>query len=206
MRSMEESMEALSRAALGEARADAERILTNAKAKVDAIHQRAQEQAKAARKEILERAQHETERIRSQAVAAAQLQARTLQLERREKLLDAVFGTARQRLTGVQQWTEYPQIVRQLVRESITHLEADQIQIQADERTTTLLTEELLKEIGDEVGVRLTLGAALKSGTGIVAETEDGRRRYDNRLEARLSRLQDSLRAPVYRLLMGESL
>jgi vacuolar-type H+-ATPase subunit E/Vma4 len=206
MRSVEDSMQALSRAVLSEARADAEQVVADARAKAEAIRQRAQEQAESERKEISERARHEAERIRSQAIAAAQLQARTLQLGRREKLLNGVFGAARQRLSAIQQWTDYDQIVHLLIREAVTRLGGDSIQVRADERTQTLLTDDVLAGMASELGVQLHLGLPLESGTGIVAETEDGRRRYDNTLEARLSREQDALRSPVYRLLMGESL
>ena len=67
------------------------RLQAEAKEKADAIRQHAQEQAESERKEILDRAKQEAERIRSQVIATAQMKARTLQLEHREKLLDKVF-------------------------------------------------------------------------------------------------------------------
>ncbi len=54
-------------------------------------------------------------------------------------------------------------------------------------------------------GVRLRAGEPLARGTGVVLETPDGHRRYDNTLETRLARMQDGLRAPVYHILMGEA-
>ncbi len=53
-------------------------------------------------------------------------------------------------------------------------------------------------------GVRLRVGEPLARGTGIVLETPDGHRRYDNTLETRLARMQNILRASVYHILMGE--
>ena len=49
------------------------------------------------------------------------------------------------------------------------------------------------------------MGEPLKQGMGVVVQTPDGHRRYDNTLETRMTRLQDAMRNPVYRLLMGES-
>lgn len=206
MKSVEESMRALSRAVLSDARAEAERIEADARAKADAIRQRAQEQAEAEREKNLEHAHQEADRIRSQAIAAAQLKARTLQLERREKLLNEVFDAARQRLPMVQQWTDYDQIVRQLAREAMERLGAETVRIRADERTQAVLADGVLAEIAKESGVQLQLGELLERGTGVIAETVDGHRQYDNTLEARLSRWQDALRSPVYHLLMGKSL
>lgn len=206
MKSVEERLQALSRAVLSEARAEAKQILADAEIKADAVRQHATEQAAAEREESLDRARQEAEHIRSQAIAAAQLRARTLRLERREKLLDSAFDTARQRLPSVQQWTDYDQIVRQLIREAAAHLGTDAVRIRADEQTQKLLAKDFLAELSKELGVPLQLGAALEHGTGVIVETVDGRRQYDNTLQARLRRQQDELRSPVYRLLMGESL
>lgn len=199
-------MRALSRAILSEAQQEAQRILAQAQAQADAIQQQAQERAEAERAEILEQARQEAESLHSQAIAAAQLGARTLRLERREKLLDRVFETARQRMPTIQQWSDYEQIVRQLIREAVEHLGADAVRIRADEQTRALLIENVLAELEQELGVQLEIGTPLEHGTGVVLETADGRRQYDNTLEARLNRWQDSLRSPVYHLLMGESL
>ena len=206
MRSVEENMQALSRAVLSEARAEAERILADAKAKAEAIRQRAQEEAAAERTKTLERASQEAERIRGQAIATTQLRARTLRLERREKLLDRVFEAAWQQLPAVQQGTDYDQIVHHLLREALIHLGADAARVRADERTRMLLTDQVLTEISREVGGQVQLGTPLKQGTGVIVETVDGHRQYDNTLETRLSRLQDALRPPVYHLLLGELL
>jgi vacuolar-type H+-ATPase subunit E/Vma4 len=206
MKSVDESIRALSRAVLSEARAEAKQILADATAKADTMRQRSQEQAAAEREEILGRAHREAEHIRSQVIATAQLQARTLQLERREKMLDGVFDAARLRLPSVQQWTDYDQIVHQLIREAVTHLGADVARIRADVQTQKLLADDVLAELSKELDVQLQLGAPLQQGIGVIAETVDGHRQYDNTLQACLNRRQDALRSPVYRLLMGESL
>lgn len=205
MKSVEESIRALSRAVLSEAQADAEQIRANAKAKANAIRQHAQEQGEAERDEILKHARQQAARIHSQAVAAAQLKARTLRLERREKLLNGVFDAARKRLVTVQEWTEYDQIADRLAREAVDRLGAETARIRADERTQAVLIDDVLSEISGETGVQLQLGDPLERGTGVIAETVDGHRYYDNTLEARLERWQDALRAPVYHLLMEES-
>ncbi len=206
MGAAEGSMELLAQAVMSEARADAEQVLVEAREKANAIRQRAQEQAAVERKQILERASQEVDRIRRQAIATAQIQARMLELEQREKLLDRVFEAARQQLPTVQQWSDYDQIVCQLLREALVRLEAGKATVRADEATQQLLTAPVLDKISKELGVELRVGKPLEQGTGVVVETEDGRRRYDNTLTVRLSRMQDALRSQVYRLLMGESL
>jgi len=206
MEPQRDSLQALSRAVLNDARTEAEQIVADARAKADALRRQAEEQAATEREAILRRAHQEAERLHSQAIASAQLRARTLLLERREKLLQQVFDQARQRLAGVPQWSDYDQIVRHLIVEAVKNLDAPAVLVRADAQSQVHLTPELLDDIARETGVQIEQGAPLESGTGVVVETPDGRRRYDNTLEARLNRWQDALRAPVYRLLMGESL
>jgi vacuolar-type H+-ATPase subunit E/Vma4 len=206
MKSVEESTRALSRAVLSEAQADAEGVRASARAKADAIRQHAQEQGEAERDEVLKHARQQASHIHSQAVAAAQLKARTLRLERREKLLNSVFDAARKQLVTVQEWTDYDQIARRLARETVEHLGAENARILADERTRAVLTNDVLSQVSGETGVQLQLGEPLEHGTGVIAETVDGHLHYDNTLEARLERWQNALRSPVYHLLMEKSL
>ena len=196
----------LSRAVLNNARGDAEQNLNEAKEKAAAIRKNAEEQAAAERAKILQKASAEAERLRSQVVASGQLKSRTLQLEEREKLLQTVFQTARQQLATVQKSTDYPKTVEGLLREAIGQLGAEQAVVHADAVTQKLLSGGLLEKVSKDLKTKAKLGEPLKQGTGLVVETEDGRRQYDNTLETRLARLQDTLRSPVYHLLMGEPL
>lgn len=206
MRSVEESIQALSRAVTQRVRADADQVLADAKARANDVREQGQQQAEAERKHILDRATQEAERIRSQAVASAQLKARTRMLERREKLLDDVLDAARQRLPAVQQWTDYDRIVFELAREAVAQLRAERCLIRADQRALEILAGGALAELATTSGRQLGLGEALEGTTGMIAETPDKHRRYDNTLVARLERMRDELRFPVFRLLMGESL
>lgn len=206
MRSIEENIETLSRAILEVANADAEQILSDARAKAESTRQRAHEQAAAERKEILDRAFQEAQRIRSQSVATAQLKARTLQLEHREKLLDSVFSKARKDLVNIEKWSDYEAISRHLLKEAIQQLGASSVRVHADPFTQKTLTGKPLEDISRELRVSIEFGDALKKGTGVVVETTDGHLQFENTLENRLSRLQNVLRSPVYHILIGETL
>jgi vacuolar-type H+-ATPase subunit E/Vma4 len=206
MKPIEEGLDALSRAVQGEAKAEAERILAEAKAKADKTQQRAQEQVQAQRAEIMNKATQEASRIRGQAIATTQLKARTQQLEQREKLLNSTFKAVQDKLATIPQWKDYPQIAQKLLREALVHLGAPAARISTDEQTRACLTDDVVAALAQELNVKLEFGPPLKQGTGVVVETPDGHRTYDNTLEFRSSRMQTALRARVYRLLMGESL
>jgi vacuolar-type H+-ATPase subunit E/Vma4 len=205
MRSVDENIEGLSRVVLSEARSQAEQILAEARGKADAIRERTRQQADAECKEILEGAIQEAERVRGQAVAAAQLKARTLHLEQREELLEGVFDAAREQLPNVTGWKDYDQIAVNLLREALERLDASPAQVRVDETTRKFLTDQVLAEVSEDLDLQLQAGPVLEQGIGVMVQTVDGHRQYDNTLGTRLSRMKNSLRVRVYQLLTGES-
>ena len=206
MKSPDENIKVLSRAVLSDVREDAERAISEAQVKADDIRQNAKEKAEAERSKILEQANREADRVRSQAVAVAQLKARTMQLEQREKLLDSVFSAARQKLTVMQRDSDYEQVAERLLREALTQLSASTVKVRADRTTQELFTTSMLEKLSKDLKVNIQLEEPLERGTGVIVETVDGHRQYDNTLETRLKRMQDSLRTSVYHILMGETI
>lgn len=202
----DDNIQRLSREIIQQAEADAEKILAEAKAKAEQIRNHAQEVVAADKKRILEQAKNDADRIRGQAIATAQLNARTLILESREKLLVSVFESSMEKITSVQNYSDYPAIVETLALEAITQLNVKKVILHADKVTNDLLKDSILKNISTKFDGTIELGEPLKKGTGIIAETADGHLNYDNTLETRLRRLEGELRSPVYHLLMGETL
>jgi vacuolar-type H+-ATPase subunit E/Vma4 len=205
MKSEAQDIEMLERAILTEAREDSEQMQVEAKEQADAIHRRAREQAQAERKAILDRANQEAERLRSQSMATAQLKARSMQLEQREKVLDRVFEEVKKQLDAVKKRPDYDAIAALLLREALTQLRVDKAEIRADESTQKVLKKGALDEIAKELKGEFTLAGALEEGSGVVVDASGGKIHYDNTLETRLNRLQSTLRSAVYKVLMGES-
>ncbi|MBV6402928.1 MAG: V-type proton ATPase subunit E [Anaerolineales bacterium] len=204
MNSEAENIAELERAILIEAREEAEQMQVEAKEKAEAIHKRAQEQAESERKAVLDRAREDADRLRSQATATAQLKARSSQLEHREKVLDNVFTEVKKQLDAVKKRPEYDAIAALLLREALTQLRVSKADIRADEATQKALKKGALDEIAKELKGEFTIGGGLDEGTGVVVNASAGKIHYDNTLETRLSRLQNTLRASVYKVLMGE--
>ena len=206
MVAIDEDIKVLSRAVLSDVQGDTEQILAEAKKKADEIRQRAEQEAETERNKILEQASQESERIRSQVIATSQLKARTMQLEQREKLLDEVFDAVREKLSATQKSSDYEQIARSLLREALVQLSASTAKVRADEKTQKFFTTGELEKMSKELNVKIHFGEPLKQGMGVIVETEDGHRQFDNTLETRLKRMKDTLRSSVYHILMGEAL
>jgi V/A-type H+-transporting ATPase subunit E len=206
MKPTDENIKGLSSAVLNDVRGNAEQALADAKAKADAIRKQAAEQAAAERAQILAKATVEAERIRSQAVATTQLKARTLELENREKLLNSVFEAVQQKLTTEQKSADYEKTAQLLLREAVVQIGATVVKVHADQATGKFITASVIEKLSKELNIKIQLDEPLAKGTGVVVETEDGHRQYDNTLETRLKRMRDTLRAPVFHILMGEAL
>jgi V/A-type H+-transporting ATPase subunit E len=204
MNTQAQDIEMLSRAILTEARDEAEQIKAEAKEKAEAIRKRVQEQAEQERKAILDRAREDAERLRGQAVATAQLKARSLQLTNREQLLDRVFKTVREKLSEVKNRPDYDQVAALLLREALVQLRVNKAQVRADKTTKAILEKSLLNELSRELNGQFTSTDVLEEGTGVIVDAADGRLNYDNTLETRLQRLEGTLRASVYKILVGE--
>ena len=197
-------IEMLERAILSEARDKAEQIKAEAREKAEVIRKRAQEQAEQERRAILERAQQDADRLRGQAAATAQLKARSAQLGSREQLLDRVFEAVKEKLPDVEKRPDYDQIAALLLREALVQLRVNKAQIRTDQATLNSLQKNALNDISKELNGQFTTGEPLEEGIGVVVNAADGKLNYDNTLETRLNRLQGTLRASVYKILMGE--
>ena len=199
------NIQALESAIMEEAAKEARKILAEAQAQADSIRGQAQAQSEAKRETILQQAREEAKATGEHTVATAQLEAQRLKLRRREEALTRVFADAHQQLASVAQWPDYEQIAHRLVHEAVEHMGTDEALVRADEKTRRILSGEVLADLGQELGVRLHTGELLAQSIGVVLETPDHHRRYDNTLETRLGRMKDSLRTPVYHILMGET-
>lgn len=204
MSSRQDDIQTLQHAIMQEATAEAQRILGEARTKVAGLRQEAHAQLEADKNSILADARDKAEDLVERTVAEVRMEAQSLRLERRERLIDHVFAEARSRMADTTQWPEYGQVACFLVRDAAEQIDSDRLVVHADARTAQQLDERGLESIADEVGIQLDMGSPLEGATGVVVETPDGHRRFDNTLEQRLRRFRDRLRAPVFHILMGE--
>ncbi|MBN1874371.1 MAG: hypothetical protein JXA33_09080 [Anaerolineae bacterium] len=131
----------------------------------------------------------------------------------------------------IAEWEDCPKIMEQLLREAIVHIHhpsegripsegirpservrsspmapqtAEILHVRVDVHTREVITDAVLQVVGDELGVQLQMSTSLEQSTGVIVETSDGHRRYDNTLQARLARMQSNLRTAVYQMLIGD--
>jgi V/A-type H+-transporting ATPase subunit E len=201
----QDKVQVLERAIMEIAQQEAEAILDEARGKADSLQKQAQDKAAAESEQILEEARQTVNELLDQARAKAQLEAQMLKLQRREQVLMRTFDQARQQLATIPQRPDYADIVRHLISEAATFMGDEAFVIQADAATNRVLDAAFLEDLAQQLHVGLERGTQLEEGTGIVLMTPDGHRRYDNTLETRLTRVQDSVRTAVFHILAGDA-
>jgi len=204
MISASENVAALKGAILEEARADADAILNKAAAEAQDIQRHAETRATAEARRLLRETREQADTAAEQANARARLEAHMLKLQRREALLEQVFERANTAMISLPDREDWPDAVRDLIREAVERLGGTSFTLLTDRQTREMLDGARISILSADLRANLTLGAPLETGTGVIVLTSDGHRRYDNTLEARLERIQDELRAAVYRILTGE--
>ncbi|MCD6286008.1 MAG: hypothetical protein J7M39_08865 [Anaerolineae bacterium] len=197
-------IKSLSDAVMSQAKQGLERALTQAESLAQSTRDQARADAEVESKKIVAGAESQAQRLLEQARATARLEAQSMKLGRREALLSNVFDLAAARLSDVQGLEDYRSVAFALVRDAVEHMEkVGALVILADDVTRAFFDDSALDELSSDVGCELSLGSALEEGTGLVAQSLDGRLVYDNTLQARLDRHRSSLRASVFQILRG---
>ncbi|HSP96582.1 MAG TPA: V-type ATP synthase subunit E [Candidatus Dormibacteraeota bacterium] len=165
---------------LAAAREQAERTRASAQAEAESIRAAAEREGEA-------RGQRRAAELL--AVARAQRQMRLLQV--REALIEAALTQARAQLAAA--LPAAAETLVALIREGLPHFPAGPVRVRIAERDAALLDPPLRAAL--EAG-RWTLRVepADVRGGGVILESDDGRLRFDNSLDARGRRRLDRLR------------
>ncbi|MEN6395938.1 MAG: V-type ATP synthase subunit E [Methanoregula sp.] len=173
-------------------------LLVNAQKKADEIRSRAKKQAE----EIVERAVKEAESSvaieRNKQLYLAKGAIKELALKSREKVFEAAFEVAGQRLNRLRQDDTYPAIFRRLAEETIGAMGHMPFVIHIDPRDLDLCKKTLAA-----MKVSCGIQADLACMGGLVATSPDGLITIANTIESRLERVREHKRLEIYGILSG---
>lgn len=206
LKPIDERIEDFTHAIHGEAEAEAEMLKTEAKAKETEILKQGQLRVERIRAEILEKARMEGERLSEERLAEVNIKAKIEWLEKREKILELVFQTAKSEIINLVNTQEYLKALIGLVTDGIYQVQSQQVVLHVDRASKGLINKDILNDLRSNLGVEIELGDDLQNGIGVVVSDISGHRMFDNTLEARLNRNMENLRSDVYKILMEEEL
>lgn len=205
LKSLDERLGILTKAILEDAQSDAAKVQEEAQQKADEILRDAKRQAETIRKGILSRVVHDVEILEEEKRSEEKMKAQMLWLSRRQVLLDKVFQEVQKRIPGLVSSPDYAIHLEGLIVEALTNIQSDTVILHFDPQSQQCINDEFIGRIAEKTHLQITIGDPLDTGTGVTAETTDGRRRIDNTLENRLQRQRQQLRANVYHVMMGEN-
>ena len=174
---------------LADAQARAERVRATATAELEATRA-------AARREGEERGRRRAAAL----LAVAEAQSRLRLLEVRETHIDEALRRAHTQLDTLSGVPDPRQIVASFVREALRTLEPGPVRVLLPEVQAALLDDATRRQLGAGRWA-LHFEPAAVPGGGVIVETDDGRRRFDNSIQARCRRRAPSLRRLAAELL-----
>jgi V/A-type H+-transporting ATPase subunit E len=184
-----------------DAATEADAIVAEAEKEAEGILKEAKEKAEERRKEILSKGEKEAELLRQRIVANAKLQARKSGLDAKEKLIQATFSEAEKELSKVASTEDYREILRRLIAEGVSSV-GEAAEVIAREEDKGLISKGLLKDLGKQFGVEITLAPeSIESMGGVIVRSKTGRVEVNNTFETRMLRMQDELRSKIAKIL-----
>jgi vacuolar-type H+-ATPase subunit E/Vma4 len=176
-----------------QAAADAAAAATEAEERVARLRAAATAEAEAIREAARRAGERRGRRRAAELVAAAQVDGRREALATREAVIDAAFEQARRTLAAA----PAAAVVARLLREACAALPSGDLRVRLATDDPASLADMAAP------GRSLHVEHVATPGT-VVAETVDGRLRFDNSLATRLGRLHDELRRAVARVLFDD--
>jgi vacuolar-type H+-ATPase subunit E/Vma4 len=167
---------------LADARAHAERIRASAAAEVEAIR------SAAAREGELR-----GQRRAAALLAVAESQSRLMLLHARETHIDEVLARVTARLATLSGVANGREVVASFIREALAALDSGPVHVRLAASQAALLDDATRRALGAGRWA-LRFETPADAGGGVIVETDDGRRCFDNSIVARIRRRAQPLR------------
>ncbi|NLF17141.1 MAG: hypothetical protein GX595_07775 [Lentisphaerae bacterium] len=183
---------------LSDAQRKAERLLARARSDAEkALAQQRQESGRSRSRRLAE-AQREAETSARAITARIRHQVQSLWLQRRERCFDELFAAMLEDLENGQ-GIDRERSLRQLLQEALEALGPRPAVLRLGPAAAAVLTAAAVAEVQAALPAAAPLQRQVVDGLpgGLVVESSDGLRRFDNTYATRLKRLRGALRAQL---------
>ncbi|MBI1882942.1 MAG: hypothetical protein HYS08_01885 [Chlamydiae bacterium] len=174
-----------------EAELEKKKLHEEAESEAKQILKKAEEEASKIRAEILSKSKRIMDLEEAKAIGNARTQANRLLLEARQKEIEKIFQTSREKILQLSQEVDYSELLLNLIQESLIGVSG---KIVAEVSPNDVkLAQDLFKRLKREAQIQ----ANPKISKGVIISTEDHRLRIENTLEARFEKALNALKAEV---------
>ncbi|MGQ9603665.1 MAG: V-type ATP synthase subunit E [bacterium] len=185
---------------LSDARSEADRIIEKARFALESGRKRAEIEAEEIRKDMIARTVGQIEKIRKREISLAKMEARRTLLNAREKLISIAYESIRRRLSDMRREPIYRESLLNLSSEAIKSVGGDRVILRFSNLDRNVVDQgfldELLKRTDKRIEVEVRMDLSDEKA-GCIALSGDQRVVFDNTYDARMKRLEQTLRARI---------
>jgi len=180
-----------------DAEEEAQRIREEMKQKIGRILSEAGKTAEERYSRIITRGEHEIKIITGRILSQARMDARHMMREAKERGISDCFSEAEKSLTHIIQTTRYETILRNLTRDAMDELGAEDAVIISTERDREMVRK-ILPDMGEKISVGTECAIAIG---GVIVRSRSGSVTVNNTFDVRLERQRDGLVYELSRIL-----
>jgi vacuolar-type H+-ATPase subunit E/Vma4 len=177
---------------LNDAKRKAERTVSRARREAEKAHEQAADEQRAEREQALARVAERADARCRAILATVSQEVRQRRLRAREDIIERCLDEALALAAGLS-GEEAKESLRGLLAEALQALGPGEAVIRLRAEDASLLSAEFLSSLGADPAT-LTVKADETIGGGVVVESADGRRQFDNTYATRRERLRERLR------------
>jgi len=199
---MQEKEERLRQEIMKDARRKAERTLERARSDVEKQKAKIRRRQEKNRKQAMDEAKTRAEEQYRSVTARVQHEKLKRWLQRREEVLEELFAAVLEDV-GNEEQIDRRNSLSQLIREAIASVGPGRFVVRVCPTDKPMITREWLKSVAgqaletDSEQIRLEVQADPRVKDGVIVESEDGDRYFDNTCETRLRRMKSDLRTEL---------
>ncbi len=188
-----------------DARAEAQRLLADARAQAAEKKKYAQQKIETILNEARAKANEQAESIQRKAISAVELEIKRRSLQARDALMHEILDRTAKKLESRIDDPGYKTVLAEWIAEAAIGLDAEAARVNASARERTMIDPAMLEQVQQKVQaqtgkqVTLTLSDAppLK-GQGVILTTMDGRMAFNNQVRTRMLRKQRQMQKLIY--------
>jgi len=192
---------------LKDARAKADKILAKAGATEETILAQAKEEAENYYDTAIRDAQTRAEQEKKRIFGNLPLEEQRIARRTRENVIEKAIGQALQ-IISLGEKFDYPASLKLLIIEGALSLGEDTIDCRIRKEDEQILSETFVKSIQDEISAHNHKQAKIRivadpeqRKSGVILESADGRKVFDNTYPARFKRMKNEIRLKIAELL-----
>ncbi len=202
--SVKEGLEGIAEEVLGDVQKEAQAIIEKVQSQAKETLQAAKQQAEQNYQAIVNQAKTRAEAEKRKIASLTDVDIRNQMLQTKEKLVDAAFEKATQKLKDHTKTDQYNKQLLRMIEQAASKLREKNLNLIVNAQDREWLLKGSLEKLGQTLKVNFVLSEqTIEVIGGCKIQTTDSKIQYDSTIDNRLEQLKPTLRAQVAKILFG---